>query len=58
VRVVHESGDATDDERVVARYWRSLVDANRDRLVVAGDPDLIFPGQQLVLPPVPQPVRR
>ena len=40
----------TDDE--VARYWRTLVDANRDRLVVPGNPDLVFAGQDLVLPPV------
>lgn len=30
--------------------WRQLVDANRDRLV-GGDPDRLFPGQVLVLPP-------
>lgn len=36
----------TDAE--VAGYWAQLVDANRDRLVTA-DPDLIYPGQQLVL---------
>ena len=44
--------DAADDA-TIARYWRVLVDANRDRLVVAGNADLIMPGQQLVLPPVP-----
>ncbi|HVM52322.1 MAG TPA: hypothetical protein VM262_03930 [Acidimicrobiales bacterium] len=37
----------TDGE--VAPYWRSLIDANRDRLAT-GDPDLIFPGQTFVLP--------
>ena len=35
-------------------YWRSLVDANRDRLV-GDDPDLILPGQVFELPPVPPP---
>lgn len=34
----------------VADYWRLLVEANRDRLVDPGNPDLLYPGQQLVLP--------
>lgn len=34
----------------VASYWRLLVEANRDRLVDRTDPDLIHPGQELVLP--------
>jgi hypothetical protein len=38
----------TDDE--VAPYWRAVIDANRDRLAVPGDPDLILPGQVIVLP--------
>jgi nucleoid-associated protein YgaU len=37
----------------VPGYWRTLVEANRDRLVVRDRPDLIFPGQDLVLPPGP-----
>lgn len=32
-------------------YWRSLVDANRARLVDSGDPDTIHPGQVFELPP-------
>ncbi len=40
----------TDGE--VARYWAVLVAANRDRLVDPSNSDLIYPGQQLVLPPV------
>lgn len=36
----------------VDTYWRELVDANRDRLAVAGDPDMIYPGQQFVVPDV------
>jgi nucleoid-associated protein YgaU len=39
----------TDAE--VAPYWADLVEANRDRLVT-GDPDLVYPGQDLRLPPV------
>lgn len=32
-------------------YWRRLVAANRDRLVDAANPDLLFPGQVLLVPP-------
>jgi hypothetical protein len=39
----------TDEE--TDPYWRALVEANRDRLVDPDNPDLIFSGQQLVLPP-------
>jgi nucleoid-associated protein YgaU len=39
---------ATADE--VDPYWRSLIEANRDRLV-SGDPNLIYPGEVVVLPP-------
>ena len=35
----------------IAPYWRAIIDANRDRLVVAGEPDLIVAGQVFVLPP-------
>lgn len=41
----------TDDQ--VAPYWRSLVAANRDRLRDPGNPDLLFPGQVLVVPAPP-----
>ena len=41
--------EAGDPE--VAPYWRTVIDANRDRFIQAGDPDLIYPGQALVLPP-------
>jgi nucleoid-associated protein YgaU len=37
--------------RKVAAYWLRVVEANRDRLV-SGDPDLIYPGERTVLPPV------
>ena len=38
---------ATDAE--VSPYWQSLVEANRSRLR-SGDPDVIFPGESVVLP--------
>jgi hypothetical protein len=37
--------------RAVARYWRSLIDVNRDRLT--GDPDLIYAGEIFLIPPPP-----
>ena len=39
------------DDASVARYWRRVIDANRDRLVAPANPDLLLPGQVLVLPP-------
>ena len=46
----------TDGE--TAAYWRSLIDRNADRLVVAGEPDLVLPGQRFDLPPVAAPDHR
>jgi nucleoid-associated protein YgaU len=37
-------------ERAVGRYWRTLVEANRSRLVDPDNPDLLVPGQELTLP--------
>lgn len=37
----------------VTPYWQALVDQNRERLPPPGNPDLIHPGQELVLPPAP-----
>lgn len=44
-------GGAVGDD-VVTDYWHRLVDANRDRLADPANPDLIYPGQQFVLPAV------
>lgn len=33
-------------------YWRSLVRVNKDRLVNTDNPDLILPGQELLLPTI------
>ncbi|HET9007031.1 MAG TPA: LysM peptidoglycan-binding domain-containing protein, partial [Actinomycetes bacterium] len=38
----------------VAGYVDLVADSNRDRLR-SGDPDLIFPGETIILPPVPAP---
>lgn len=41
-----------DDDAAVAMYWRRLIEQNRSRLVDPANPDLLFPGQRLELPPV------
>lgn len=41
----------TDTE--IAPYWADLVAENTDRLLPPGDPDLIYPDQQFVVPPPP-----
>jgi hypothetical protein len=40
-------------EREVAPYWRLVVERNRAGLPNPGDPDLVFPGEVVHLPPVP-----
>lgn len=40
----------TPEDSEVAPYWRKVIDVNRSRLR-SGDPDLIFPGEEIVLPP-------
>lgn len=50
--VVAETGAGRGgDPAAVAAYWSRLVDANRERLPVPDDPDLLFVGDRLVLPP-------
>jgi LysM repeat protein len=48
--VVAGAGAAVPGERAVARYWRRLVAANRPQLVDPANPDLLVPGQRLVVP--------
>ena len=43
------AGDESNDRQVIG-YWRRLVDANRSRLLDPGNPDLLVPGQELLLP--------
>lgn len=50
--VLTRSGIENPDDSSIARYWSTLIDANRDRLVQPDNPDLIMPGQQLIVPPV------
>ena len=44
-------GSGKPTNREVAAYWIKVVEANRDRLR-SGDPDLIYPEEQITLPPV------
>ena len=37
------------EDNETAPYWRKVIDANRRR-IRSGDPDLIFPGEEIVLP--------
>jgi len=48
--VVTEARREAPDEREVADYWERLIAANLGRLVDAANPDLLFPGQTLLLP--------
>jgi nucleoid-associated protein YgaU len=45
-RVIGEPADI----RQVSRLWREVIAINRDRLR-SGDPDLIYPGETIVMPP-------
>lgn len=47
-RVVEDRGGGSTAE--VASYWLELIEVNRDRLVQAGNPDLIYVGQEFSLP--------
>lgn len=44
--------DPDADLATITGYWAELIDANSDRLVEPGNPDLILPGQTFVIPPV------
>jgi nucleoid-associated protein YgaU len=44
-------GGGRPSNRQVAEYWAKVIEANRHRLI-SGDPDLIKPGESIVLPPV------
>ena len=46
-------GEHSLDDEAVATYWLLVVEANRDALADPQNPDLIFPGQVVRLPPLP-----
>ena len=41
----------TDAE--IVPYWRAVIEENRHRLADADNPDLVFPGQVMTVPPAP-----
>jgi hypothetical protein len=49
--VADGSTSTPPSELDIGRYWRQLITANRDRLVAPDHPDLLIPGQTLVVPP-------
>ena len=51
VGVLTERAAAPPEDRDVVEYWRRLIDANRSRLIDPANPDLIVPGQAVVLVP-------
>ncbi|HUF33475.1 MAG TPA: hypothetical protein VMN58_09745 [Acidimicrobiales bacterium] len=54
-RLLEESWGRSVTEDEVAPYWRTVVEANADRLVEPSNADLIFPGQILTVPTPPPP---
>jgi nucleoid-associated protein YgaU len=52
VATLQQATEHAPTDAQVVPYWRALIEANRDRLVVPGDPDLIYPGQTFTVPPV------
>jgi hypothetical protein len=50
VAVAHQLGRAPRDDEIVG-FWRRVVDVNRATLR-SGDPNLIYPGEQVALPPL------
>jgi nucleoid-associated protein YgaU len=41
------------DQASTATYWARLIETNRSRLPYPDDPNLVFTGDQIVLPPLP-----
>ncbi|MGH9213463.1 MAG: LysM peptidoglycan-binding domain-containing protein, partial [Acidimicrobiales bacterium] len=48
--VAETTGHAPPSEQATSDYWSRLVAANRDRLAAPDHPDLLIPGQILVIP--------
>lgn len=52
-RVLAEAWRRAPSDAEVTPYWQTLVEANRDRLRDRDNPDLLFPGQVVVVPTPP-----
>lgn len=49
---LRQSHDAPVSKAELDGYWRRLIEANRERLAHADDPNQIYSGQRIVLPPI------
>jgi nucleoid-associated protein YgaU len=49
-RLSDAAGPSADSDRVAA-YWRKVIELNRPTLR-SGDPNLIYPGEMISLPPI------
>lgn len=52
-RALTDAWHRTPSEAELVPYWRTLVEANRSSLADPANPDLVFPGQVVRLPPAP-----
>ena len=52
-QVLIEAWERAPTDAEVDPYWRAVVERNRSVLRVPGNPDLVFPGQVLAVPPPP-----
>lgn len=50
-RRLEQAAARTPSEDEIRAYWRTVIDANAGR-IRSGDPDLIYPGEVIVLPPI------
>jgi len=52
-RTLTDAWGRSPSDAEITPYWAQVVQHNADRLVRPGDPNLIYPDQQFLLPPVP-----
>jgi hypothetical protein len=52
--VLRDAWDRQPTDAEIDPYWRALVEANRSRLVDRRNPDLLLPGQTVVVPDPPR----
>lgn len=55
--VLSRAWQRSPSDAEITPYWLHLIEANRDRLADRENPDLVFPGQVMVVPPPPPPPR-
>lgn len=50
-RVASDASGQTPTDSSIAKYWRLLIAVNTD-VLRSGDPDMIYPGEVLIIPPM------